>query len=49
MKASLFAEDDDGDMFLEQGGMKSSLDRASPRILLPGTQGRPSSKCDTQP
>uniref|UniRef100_A0A674BNB0 Nuclear pore complex protein Nup98-Nup96 n=1 Tax=Salmo trutta TaxID=8032 RepID=A0A674BNB0_SALTR len=43
MKASLFAEDDDGDMFLEQGGMKSSLDRASPRILLPGTQGRPSS------
>uniref|UniRef100_A0A8C7JX49 Nuclear pore complex protein Nup98-Nup96 n=1 Tax=Oncorhynchus kisutch TaxID=8019 RepID=A0A8C7JX49_ONCKI len=44
MKASLFAEDDDGDMFLEQGGMKSSLDRASPRILLPGTQGRPSSK-----
>ncbi|XP_055728255.1 nuclear pore complex protein Nup98-Nup96-like isoform X1 [Salvelinus fontinalis] len=42
MKASLFAEDDDGDMFLEQGGMKSSLDRASPRILLPGTQGRPS-------
>uniref|UniRef100_A0A8C7JVH7 Nuclear pore complex protein Nup98-Nup96 n=1 Tax=Oncorhynchus kisutch TaxID=8019 RepID=A0A8C7JVH7_ONCKI len=47
MKASLFAEDDDGDMFLEQGGMKSSLDRASPRILLPGTQGRPSSKCVT--
>uniref|UniRef100_A0A674BPD2 Nuclear pore complex protein Nup98-Nup96 n=1 Tax=Salmo trutta TaxID=8032 RepID=A0A674BPD2_SALTR len=34
MKASLFAEDDDGDMFLEQGGMKSSLDRASPRALL---------------
>uniref|UniRef100_A0A674BPF4 Nuclear pore complex protein Nup98-Nup96 n=1 Tax=Salmo trutta TaxID=8032 RepID=A0A674BPF4_SALTR len=33
MKASLFAEDDDGDMFLEQGGMKSSLDRASPRLF----------------
>lgn len=44
MKASLFAEDDDGDMFQEQGGMTSSLDVASPRIHLPGTQGRPSSK-----
>uniref|UniRef100_A0A8C7S213 Nuclear pore complex protein Nup98-Nup96 n=1 Tax=Oncorhynchus mykiss TaxID=8022 RepID=A0A8C7S213_ONCMY len=44
MKASLFAEADDGDMFQEQGGMTSSLDVASPRINLPGTQGRPSSK-----
>uniref|UniRef100_A0A673ZF34 Nuclear pore complex protein Nup98-Nup96 n=1 Tax=Salmo trutta TaxID=8032 RepID=A0A673ZF34_SALTR len=44
MKASLFAEDEDGDMFQEQGGMTSSLDVASPRIHLPGTQGRPSSK-----
>ncbi|KAM9498568.1 nuclear pore complex protein Nup98-Nup96-like isoform 8-T12 [Salvelinus alpinus] len=42
MKASLFAEDDDGDMFQEQGGMTSSLDVASPHIHLPGTQGRPS-------
>uniref|UniRef100_A0A673ZEP6 Nuclear pore complex protein Nup98-Nup96 n=1 Tax=Salmo trutta TaxID=8032 RepID=A0A673ZEP6_SALTR len=42
MKASLFAEDEDGDMFQEQGGMTSSLDVASPRIHLPGTQGRPS-------
>ena len=47
MKASLFAEADDGDMFQEQGGMTSSLDVASPRINLPGTQGRPSSKCYT--
>uniref|UniRef100_A0A673ZDU3 Nuclear pore complex protein Nup98-Nup96 n=1 Tax=Salmo trutta TaxID=8032 RepID=A0A673ZDU3_SALTR len=39
MKASLFAEDEDGDMFQEQGGMTSSLDVASPRIHLPGTQG----------
>uniref|UniRef100_A0A4W5NAA1 Nuclear pore complex protein Nup98-Nup96 n=1 Tax=Hucho hucho TaxID=62062 RepID=A0A4W5NAA1_9TELE len=38
MKASLFAEDDDGDMFQGQGGMTSSLDVASPRIHLPGTQ-----------
>uniref|UniRef100_A0A8C7HUD4 Nuclear pore complex protein Nup98-Nup96 n=1 Tax=Oncorhynchus kisutch TaxID=8019 RepID=A0A8C7HUD4_ONCKI len=43
MKASLFAEADDGDMFQEQGGTTSSLDVASPRIHLPGTQGRPSS------
>ncbi|XP_031664129.1 nuclear pore complex protein Nup98-Nup96-like isoform X4 [Oncorhynchus kisutch] len=42
MKASLFAEADDGDMFQEQGGTTSSLDVASPRIHLPGTQGRPS-------
>ncbi|KAL0994355.1 hypothetical protein UPYG_G00121060 [Umbra pygmaea] len=42
MKASLFSEDDDGDMFQEQAGMKSSLAAASPHILLPGTQGRPS-------
>uniref|UniRef100_A0A8C7HY47 Nuclear pore complex protein Nup98-Nup96 n=1 Tax=Oncorhynchus kisutch TaxID=8019 RepID=A0A8C7HY47_ONCKI len=47
MKASLFAEADDGDMFQEQGGTTSSLDVASPRIHLPGTQGRPSSKCYT--
>ncbi|KAJ7996062.1 hypothetical protein DPEC_G00233180 [Dallia pectoralis] len=43
MKASLFAEDDDGDMFQEQGGLKSSVGEASPRILLPGMQGRPTS------
>ncbi|XP_019903834.2 nuclear pore complex protein Nup98-Nup96 isoform X2 [Esox lucius] len=42
MKASLFAEDDDGDMFQEQGGKKSYVSEASPRILLPGMQGRPS-------
>uniref|UniRef100_A0A3P8XIQ2 Nuclear pore complex protein Nup98-Nup96 n=1 Tax=Esox lucius TaxID=8010 RepID=A0A3P8XIQ2_ESOLU len=46
MKASLFAEDDDGDMFQEQGGKKSYVSEASPRILLPGMQGRPSSKSD---
>ncbi|XP_067113030.1 nuclear pore complex protein Nup98-Nup96 isoform X1 [Osmerus mordax] len=40
MKASLFAEDDDGDLFHEQAGRKSAVE--SPRILLPGAQGRPS-------
>ncbi|KAM6984594.1 nuclear pore complex protein Nup98-Nup96 [Aplochiton taeniatus] len=44
MKASLFADEDDdedGDMFQEHRKMKGS-DFTSPRILLPGTQGRPS-------
>ncbi|XP_061596390.1 nuclear pore complex protein Nup98-Nup96 isoform X2 [Cololabis saira] len=42
MKASLFAEDDDeGDMFHDQGAMKIS-DVSSPRLIIPGAQGRPS-------
>ncbi|KAM4620966.1 nuclear pore complex protein Nup98-Nup96 isoform 2-T3 [Polymixia lowei] len=44
MKASLFAEDEEeeGDMFQEQRVMKSSLDVSSPRLVLPGSQSRPS-------
>ncbi|XP_026213260.1 nuclear pore complex protein Nup98-Nup96 isoform X2 [Anabas testudineus] len=43
MKASLFAEDDEeSDMFHDQGVMKVATDVSSPRIVLPGTQGRPS-------
>ncbi|XP_008302611.1 nuclear pore complex protein Nup98-Nup96 isoform X2 [Stegastes partitus] len=43
MKASLFAEDeDDGDMFQDQGAMKVSADVSSPRLVLPGAHGRPS-------
>ncbi|KAM4726112.1 nuclear pore complex protein Nup98-Nup96 isoform 1-T2 [Anableps anableps] len=42
MKASLFAEDDeDGDMFLHHR-TKVSTDVSSPRLVLPGSQGRPS-------
>jgi len=42
MKASLFAEEDDeGDMFQDQGAMKAP-DVSSPRLVLPGAQGRPS-------
>ncbi|KAM6907662.1 nuclear pore complex protein Nup98-Nup96 [Xenentodon cancila] len=42
MKASLFAEDEDeGDIFHGQGAMKIS-DISSPRLILPGAQGRPS-------
>lgn len=43
MKASLFAEDEEeGDMFQDQGVMKVSADVSSPRVVLPGAQGRPS-------
>ncbi|XP_034539547.1 nuclear pore complex protein Nup98-Nup96 isoform X2 [Notolabrus celidotus] len=43
MKASLFAEDEEeGDMFQDHTAMKVSTDVSSPRIVLPGTQGRPS-------
>ncbi|XP_069046230.1 nuclear pore complex protein Nup98-Nup96 isoform X3 [Lepisosteus oculatus] len=48
MKASLFAEEDECDLFQEQGFGKlstrvdDSLDAGSPRILLPASQGRPS-------
>ncbi|XP_069565687.1 nuclear pore complex protein Nup98-Nup96 isoform X1 [Brachyistius frenatus] len=43
MKASLFAEDeDDSDMFQDQGTMKMSTDVSSPRLVLPGAPGRPS-------
>uniref|UniRef100_A0A4W6F9E1 Nuclear pore complex protein Nup98-Nup96 n=1 Tax=Lates calcarifer TaxID=8187 RepID=A0A4W6F9E1_LATCA len=43
MKASLFAEDEEeGDMFQDQGAMKVSADVSSPRLVLPGAQGRPS-------
>ncbi|XP_030603052.1 nuclear pore complex protein Nup98-Nup96 isoform X2 [Archocentrus centrarchus] len=41
MKASLFDEDE-SDMFHDQGAMKVSTDIASPRLVLPGAQGRPS-------
>ncbi|XP_056140469.1 nuclear pore complex protein Nup98-Nup96 [Lampris incognitus] len=43
MKASLFAEDEeDVDMFQEQGAMRKSVDISSPLHLFPGAQGRPS-------
>ncbi|KAJ3589071.1 hypothetical protein NHX12_009919 [Muraenolepis orangiensis] len=44
MKASLFAEDDDdeGDMFQEQGMTKSTVEVSSPRHLVPRVQTRPS-------
>lgn len=43
MKASLFAEDEEeGDMFQAHGAMKVSTDVSSPRLVLPGAQGRPS-------
>lgn len=41
MKASLFAEDDECDLFQEHGSSKI-LDVASPKVLLSGP-GRPSS------
>lgn len=42
MKASLFAEDDDeSDMFHNQGATKASTDLSSPRLVLPGAH-RPS-------
>ncbi|XP_074528013.1 nuclear pore complex protein Nup98-Nup96 isoform X2 [Halichoeres trimaculatus] len=43
MKASLFAEDEEeSEMFQDHAPMKVSTDFSSPRIVLPGTQGRPS-------
>ncbi|XP_062289256.1 nuclear pore complex protein Nup98-Nup96 isoform X2 [Scomber scombrus] len=43
MKASLFAEDEeDSDMFQDQGAMKISAEVSSPRLVLPGAQSRPS-------
>ncbi|XP_074466676.1 nuclear pore complex protein Nup98-Nup96 isoform X2 [Sebastes fasciatus] len=43
MKASLFAEDEEeSDMFQDQGAMKVSADVSSPRLVLPGAQSRPS-------
>ncbi|XP_071361953.1 nuclear pore complex protein Nup98-Nup96 isoform X2 [Trachinotus anak] len=43
MKASLFAEDEeDSDMFQDQGAMKVSTDVSSPRLVVPGAQSRPS-------
>ncbi|KAM7397467.1 hypothetical protein PAMA_005657 [Pampus argenteus] len=43
MKASLFAEDEEeSDMFHDQGVMKISADVSSPRLVLPGAQSRPS-------
>ncbi|KAM3600735.1 uncharacterized protein V6R79_001514 [Siganus canaliculatus] len=43
MKASLFAEDEEeSDMFQDHGMMKVSTDVSSPRLVLPGAQGRPS-------
>ncbi|XP_028451471.1 nuclear pore complex protein Nup98-Nup96 isoform X2 [Perca flavescens] len=43
MKASLFADDEEeSDMFQSQGAMKVSTDVSSPRLVLPGSQGRPS-------
>ncbi|KAM4544989.1 nuclear pore complex protein Nup98-Nup96 isoform 2-T3 [Odontesthes bonariensis] len=42
MKASLFAEDDDeGEAFQDRGALKLA-DISSPRLVLPGAQGRPS-------
>lgn len=42
MKASLFAEDEDEkDMFQDHGAMKLSGDVPSPRLVFPGSQGRP--------
>lgn len=39
MKASLFAEDEEeGDMFQDQGLMKVSVDVSSPRLALSGAQ-----------
>ncbi|XP_030649358.1 LOW QUALITY PROTEIN: nuclear pore complex protein Nup98-Nup96 [Chanos chanos] len=40
MKASLFAEDDDCDPFQDQVPVRPPQDTASPRVLLPGSQGR---------
>ncbi|XP_031729957.1 nuclear pore complex protein Nup98-Nup96-like [Anarrhichthys ocellatus] len=40
MKASLFAEDEESDMFQDQRAMK--VDVSSPRLVVPGTQSRPS-------
>uniref|UniRef100_A0A7N6BCQ7 Nuclear pore complex protein Nup98-Nup96 n=1 Tax=Anabas testudineus TaxID=64144 RepID=A0A7N6BCQ7_ANATE len=46
MKASLFAEDDEeSDMFHDQGVMKVATDVSSPRIVLPGTQGHNKNVC----
>lgn len=43
MKASLFAEDEEEcDMFHDQGATKVSTDVSSPRFIVPGAQGRPS-------
>uniref|UniRef100_UPI0037E718FF nuclear pore complex protein Nup98-Nup96 isoform X2 n=1 Tax=Semicossyphus pulcher TaxID=241346 RepID=UPI0037E718FF len=43
MKASLFAEDEEeSDMFQDHRAMKVSTDVSSPRIVLPGSQSRPS-------
>ncbi|KAM7373876.1 hypothetical protein PAMP_006566 [Pampus punctatissimus] len=43
MKASLFAEDEEeSDMFHDQGVMKISADVSSPRLVLPGAQSRSS-------
>ncbi|XP_014858981.1 PREDICTED: nuclear pore complex protein Nup98-Nup96 [Poecilia mexicana] len=43
MKASLFTEDEeDGDMFQPHRATKASTDVSSPRLVLPGSQGRPS-------
>ncbi|XP_028276799.1 nuclear pore complex protein Nup98-Nup96 isoform X2 [Parambassis ranga] len=43
MKASLFAEEEDeGDMFQDQGASKVATEVSSPRLVLPGAQGRPS-------
>lgn len=42
MKASLFAEDDEeSDLFRHQA-MKVSTGVLSPRVIVPGAQGRPS-------
>lgn len=50
MKASLFAEDEDeGDLFQHQGGMKVSADISSPRLAMPASLGRPSGKSYTPP
>uniref|UniRef100_A0A3P9IE46 Nuclear pore complex protein Nup98-Nup96 n=1 Tax=Oryzias latipes TaxID=8090 RepID=A0A3P9IE46_ORYLA len=50
MKASLFAEDEDeGDLFQHQGGMKVSADVSSPRLAMPASLGRPSGKSYNPP
>lgn len=42
MKASLFAEDEDKDLFQDYGAIKLSSDVSSPRLIFPGSQSRPS-------
>lgn len=45
MKASLFVDDEEeSEMFQDHAPMKVSTDVSSPRIVLPGSQGRPSGK-----